>query len=119
MTQHPPPPPGPGAPGYGYPGGGPQGPGQPGQGWPYPAPQSSGKATASLVLGICGLVVCPFICSVIGLILGTQARNEIAASHGMIDGDGQARAGVILSWVGLGLCALLLLAVLVAALAGA
>ena len=53
---------------------------------PYPPHQyhyvsqvTNGKATASLVLGIIGLVLCPIVCSILAIILGTTARNEIAA----------------------------------------
>ena len=33
--------------------------------WAQSGPTTSGKATASLVLGILGFVLCPFICSVL------------------------------------------------------
>jgi hypothetical protein len=67
-------------------------------------PQTSGKATAALVLGICGLVVCPLIGSVIAIVLGYQARSDIDRSGGRIGGRGNATAGLILGWVGVGLC---------------
>ena len=81
----------------------------PQQQWGGPAPETSGKATAALVLGICGLVVCPIILSIIGLVLGYQARGEIRGSGGRLTGEGQAKAGIILGWVGLALWALFLL----------
>lgn len=73
--------------------------------------QSNGKATASLVLGIISLVFIFFgtfafigmILAIIGLILGIQAKKESPA-------DGKAKAGVVLSIIGLGLCALTFLA---------
>jgi hypothetical protein len=83
------------------------------------APETSGKATAALVLGICGLVVCPIILSIIGLVLGYQARGEIRASGGRIGGEGQAKAGIILGWVGLALWAVVIAAFLALALVGA
>lgn len=77
-------------------------------GAPYPPGQyqvvaqtSNSKATASLVLGIVGLFVCPIVCSVLAIILGTTAKNEIAASGGWQAGESNARAGIILGWVGL------------------
>jgi uncharacterized membrane protein len=68
-------------------------------------PQDNTKATAALVLGIAGLVICPLICSVIGLVLGYQARREIDNSNGMQEGRGNAVAGIVLGWVGVGLSA--------------
>ena len=82
-----------------------------GQG-PYQPRPTSGRATAALILGICGLVVCPLIPSVLALVFGYQARNEIDASRGNMDGRGQAVAGIVLGWVGVGLCALGIVAVI-------
>ena len=69
-------------------------------------PPTSGAATASLVLGICGLVVCPFVCSVLALVFGYQAREQIDESGGQIGGRSSAVAGIVLGWVGVGLCVL-------------
>jgi hypothetical protein len=67
-----------GAPGYGgSPAGGP--------------PQNSSKAVAALVVGI------------VAVVLGNSARKEIAASGGRLTGDGMAKAGVILGYVGISL----------------
>lgn len=63
-------------------------------------PRNNGKATASLVLGIIGLFVCPLICSVMAIILGGSAKNEIAAGAGREGGEGLATAGIILGWLG-------------------
>jgi hypothetical protein len=63
-------------------------------------PPTNGKATASLVLGIvfaCG------IGSILALVFGYQAKNEIEASNGTQGGEGMATAGVILGWIGVGL----------------
>ena len=76
-----------------------------GQG-PYQPRPTSGKATAALILGICGLVVCPLMCSILALVFGYQARSEIDDSRGSMDGRGQAVAGIVLGWVGIGLCVL-------------
>jgi hypothetical protein len=61
---------------------------------------NNGKAIASLVLGILGIVSC-FVFAIIAIILGYQARNEIAASGGWQTGDSMAKAGIILGWAGL------------------
>jgi hypothetical protein len=65
------------------------------------AQTNNGMATASLVLGIIGLFVCPVICSVLAIVFGYTARNEIAASGGRQGGSGNATAGIILGWVGI------------------
>jgi hypothetical protein len=63
---------------------------------------NNGKAIASLVLGILGIVSC-LVFAIIALILGYQARNEIAASGGWQTGESLAKAGIILGWAGLAL----------------
>jgi len=80
--------------------------------------QSSGKATASLVLGIIGLVLCPFICSVLALVFGYQGRNEIDQSGGRLGNRGNATAGIVLGWIGVGFCVLFLLLIVIGVLAG-
>lgn len=61
---------------------------------------NNGKAIASMILGILGIVSC-IVFSIIALILGYQARNEIAASGGWQTGGSMATAGIILGWAGL------------------
>ncbi len=80
--------------------------------------RSSGDATASLVLGILGLVLCPLICSVLALVFGYQARAEIDASGGRIGGRGSATAGVVLGWVGVAIVALFVLLIVIGIAAG-
>jgi hypothetical protein len=82
-------------------------------------PPTSGAATAALVLGICGLVVCPFVCSILALVFGYRARDEIDSSGGQLGGRSSAVAGIVLGWVGIGLVvAGLALVLLVLAAAG-
>ena len=80
--------------------------------------QTPGNAVASLVLGILGLVLCPIICSVIAIILGQQAKQQIERDPNL-GGAGLAQAGVIMGIVGLALYGLVLAFWIVAiALAG-
>jgi hypothetical protein len=58
-------------------------------------PQQNKKALWSMILGILGLVCCGFA-GIAALILGNQAKQEIAASGGTQTGEGMAKAGVIL-----------------------
>ena len=70
---------------------------------PVAEPPSSGMAIASLIASILGVTLFPTIGSIIGLILGYMARNQIRDSGGTVGGDGLARAGIIIGWIGIGL----------------
>jgi hypothetical protein len=70
---------------------------------PPPQPRQSGEAVAALVLGICGIMVCPIVCSILALVFGYRARREIDSSGGMVGGRGMAVAGLITGWIGLAL----------------
>ncbi|WP_433117520.1 DUF4190 domain-containing protein [Micromonospora sp. CA-246542] len=86
------PPPGYPAPGYAPPGYPPQYPG-----YGYPAPRkTNGLAIASLVLALVGLTSCG-ITAPIGAILGHVAQKQIRASGE--DGEGMAKAGIIVGWI--------------------
>ena len=73
--------------------------------WGPPPPQNSSNATVALVLGICGFVVCPLVCSILAIVFAKKAYTEIDYSGGRIGGRGMAQAGLILGWIGVGLCA--------------
>ena len=87
---------------------------------------AKGKATASLVLGIIGLVACWFgwgallaiALAVVGMILGINARKEIPKGQ---PGHSLATAGMICSIIALGLSTIVFISctLCVAALAGA
>jgi len=79
---------------------------------PYgpPPQQTSGAATAALILGICGFVVCPLICSIAAIFVARSAYKEIDSSGGRIGGRSMAQAGLILGWIGVGLCLLSIVA---------
>ena len=99
MASYPPPPP----PNYGPP---------PGSGGYGPTRSTHGKAIASLICGICAFVVCPLI-GIAAVILGPQAKREIAAQPDRYDGQGMAQAGTILGWISVALMVLGLLATIV------
>ena len=75
---------------------------QGGMGMPAPvAPRTSTKATISLIAGLGGIFILPFIGAIVAIITGNSAKKEIANSGGTVGGEGLAKAGVILGWVGL------------------
>ncbi len=60
-------------------------------------PVTNGYAIASLVLGIVWLW---WLGSVLALVFGHTARNQIIASGGRQTGEGLAIAGIVLGWIG-------------------
>jgi uncharacterized membrane protein len=87
---------------------------------PHPAPEETADqevsvlAVGSLIASILGLTVLPTVGSLIGLVLGYVARAEIHRTE-RLTGDGYARAGIILGWIGvvLGLLAFLLVILII------
>ena len=78
---------------------------------PVEAPTpTSGLAIASLVLGIGGLTILPLLGSIVALILGYMARNEIRQRPDELTGDGLAIAGIVMGWIAVGLAVVGLLA---------
>lgn len=66
-------------------------------------PPNSTMAIVSLISGILGLTLLPVLGSIVALVTGYMARNEIRASGGTVGGDGMATAGLILGWIGVAL----------------
>ena len=86
------------------------------------APRNSTQAVVSLVAGILGLSLLPGIASIVAIIVGNMAQKEIRESAGSIGGEGMARIGIILGWIGvalglLGVCCFLIFAFVVPFLA--
>lgn len=75
-----------------------------------PAPISvkhdSTLAIVSLVTGILGWTILPFIASIVAVVTGHLAKKEIRESGGQISGDGMALAGLILGYTMIGLAIL-------------
>jgi uncharacterized membrane protein YjfL (UPF0719 family) len=78
--------------------------------------RTSNLAIISLVSGIVSWVFLPLIAAIIAIITGHMAKNEIKRGNGLISGSGMATAGLILGYVqlGLGICACLVIAVMLA-----
>ncbi len=73
---------------------------------PAPSAPTSGMAIAALVLGISGVTVFPFLGSILALIFGYMARNEIRRRPDQLRGEGLAVGGIVTGWVGVGLMVL-------------
>ncbi|MGD1991599.1 MAG: DUF4190 domain-containing protein [Anaerolineae bacterium] len=79
-----------------------------------PSRPSSGLAIGSLISSILGLTFLPTIGSIVGLVLGYMARRQIEESMGRMGGEGMAKAGIIIGWIGVGLAVLGICLVVVA-----
>lgn len=71
--------------------------------------QTSTMAIISLIASILGFTLLPTLGSIVAVITGSMAKKEIAQSGGALTGDGMAKAGLILGWIGIilsliGLC---------------
>ena len=64
---------------------------------------TNGLAIASMVLGILWIY---WIGSILALVFGYVANNQIKRSGGQQGGRGMAIAGIVLGWVGIGILAL-------------
>ena len=82
---------------------------------PWQPQTTPGSATASLILGICGLLLCPIICAPLALVFGNKARNEIDGSGGRLGGRGMATAGIVLGWIGVAYAVLVIIYVIAVA----
>ena len=71
-------------------------------------PATHTLAIFSLVLSILGLFppILPLVGAIAGVVTGTIARREILAHPELYSGEGTARAGIILGWIGIGLALL-------------
>jgi len=65
--------------------------------------KTSSLAVASLVSGILGWSLIPFIGTIVAIVTGHMARAGIRRSNGQLDGDGLAIAGLVLGWVAVAL----------------
>ena len=71
-----------------------------------PMPSTSHTSTMaiiSLIGGITGFTVLPFLGSLAGIIFGHIAKSEIKKSNGMIGGNGMATAGLVMGYIAMAL----------------
>jgi len=73
--------------------------------------QTSVLAVISLVFGILGWTLLPFLGGIVAVICGHLARGEIRREPDRLEGDGMAVAGLVLGYASLVLGLLFLLAI--------
>lgn len=76
------------------------------QSYPSSGAQTNSMAVISLVSGIASWIFLPLIGSLVAVITGHMAKNQIRASMGTQTGDGLATAGLVLGYLNLGLALL-------------
>lgn len=85
-------------------------------------PPSSGKATASMVLGIVSVVfglcgcygfVIAIPCGVLAIVFGGQFKKILELNPVLTPELGKAKAGIIMGWIGVGLALLLTIGMIV------
>jgi type IV pilus assembly protein PilA len=77
---------------------------------PYGGPaETSGKATASLILGILAYIILPFFAAIPAIILGHLALSEIKKSAGRIKGNSMATAGMVMGYAQIALIPFILI----------
>ena len=69
--------------------------------------QTSSLAIISLVSGILGWTLAPWIGSIVAIVTGHMARAELRRNPDTMEGDGMAIAGLVLGW-SLIICSLLI-----------
>jgi len=72
-------------------------------------PTTSTMAIVGLVLAIISWLACPVVPAIIALVLAEKSRQEIAASHGAIGGEGLNTTTRIVSWINIGLFAAIII----------
>lgn len=79
-----------------------------------PMTRSSTMALVSLIAGIAGWTVLPFLGSIVAIITGHMAKSEINKSGGTVTGGGMATIGLILGYLSvvLGVCLICVLVIL-------
>jgi len=87
---------------------------------PLPVKPNSTLAVTSLISGIVGWTFVPILGSIVAVITGHMAKNEIRKSNGELAGDGMATAGLVLGYASLviGICVVCLVVVLFPAMLG-
>ena len=73
--------------------------------------QTSALAITSLIAGILGWSLLPFLGSIAAVICGHMARSEIRRAPDRLEGDGLAIAGLVLGYASIALAVLAVVAI--------
>ena len=76
-----------------------------------PVRQSSTLALISLIAGILGWTLAPFLGSVVAVITGHMARKEIRLAPDRLEGDGLAIGGLVLGYLSIAMAVLVVVAI--------
>lgn len=79
---------------------------------PPPTTGEAPSANKGLIFSLLGLLCCAPV-AIAGVIFSNKAKKEIRDSGGTLGGEGKATAGQVISWVALGLWAVVLIAAVV------
>ena len=77
-----------------------------------PPRQTNTLAIVSLISGILGWTVLPFLGSIVAIVCGHMARSEIRRSPQTQEGDGLAVAGLVMGYLVIALSILAVIAVI-------
>lgn len=78
-----------------------------------PAPATEGMAIAALVLAIASFVFFQPITAIVALVLANSSNKRIQESQGRLTGETMNKASIIVSWVNIGIFAVLLLILII------
>jgi hypothetical protein len=73
--------------------------------------QTSSLAIVSLVSGLLGWTILPFLGSLAAVVTGHMARSEIRREPERLEGDGLAVAGLVLGYLSIAMAVLVVLAI--------
>ena len=74
--------------------------------------QTSNLAIISLVSGILGWTLVPWLGSIVAIITGHMARAEIRRNPDTMEGDGMAVGGLVLGWLSIVLTVLVVIGII-------
>ena len=74
--------------------------------------QTSSLAIISLISGILGWTLLPFLGSIAAVVCGHMARGEIRRAPDRLEGDGLAVAGLVLGYLAIALAVLTVVAII-------
>ena len=76
-----------------------------------PVRQTNSLAVVSLVCGILGWTLLPFLGSIVAIVCGHMARSEIRRAPERLEGDGLAIAGLVLGYLSIAMAVLVVFAI--------